>query len=404
MSLIEPSATASLSIEDICLNLDKLKKDYELTTKACTKATKDKARLVSLLEQHQIDIQQAKQFIEQQIQHRAHLEQRINELEWKFKMKEHVRNHVRCTCKDEEKLTEETCSRCDVSLDQMALKLQEYNTKLQRANQMKQTLKEEAISLRNTFSELTERKKSMEQRLNECTEHTTQMQDTLYDLDEQLSAIMKANTEKMKDLHRESMDKSLLAEQQRCNEQTKAINLELRDLRQRKHNLSQQLESKRKLRDALQDELQHLSQEIAQNRKPSEKSLASDDLNVLTSSNNTVTNPFSAHFASSSNKLEPRRQFTFKKQVKNGANSAGVNTSLAPTISPVTPDVRLLKRKTSFHDQAPQNTFESEGTPKKNEFKTAKEILQSKSSYLSSGRTPQVASPSTYTFKKMKKD
>ncbi|KAG2379012.1 hypothetical protein C9374_007650 [Naegleria lovaniensis] len=409
MSLIEAAPSSTLSIEEICLNLDKLKKDYEITTKACSKAAKDKARFTSLLEQHQNDIQQTKAFIEQQIQHRAHLEQRTVELEWKLKMKDNELLHVQSLMQEEQKQTEETCNKCDSSLDQLSLKAEEYNTKLQRSNKMKQLMLEETISLRNTFSEMNERKKNMQQQLKDLEESTSHIQDTLYELDDQLSAIMRTNAEKLKDTQRERMDQLLLAEQQQCNEQMKLINLELRDLRQRKHNLTQQVESKKKLRDALQDELQHLSQEMKQIRKPLEKNICSEE-NVVSSDANSnqvnLTNPFSTHFASNSNKLEPRRQFTFKKQVRNESNSGSNNNanSLAPSISPVTPDVRLLKRKSSNqedHNQLQSANQKPLTTPKKNEFRTAKEILQSKP--LSTAHSLQ-ASPSTYTFKKTKKD
>jgi len=221
-------------------------------------------------------------------------------------------------------------------------------------------------------------------------QETDDMHQTLDELDQILGRKMKENSKKRTEIYEnEEADQSLLKNQHIRNEQMKTVNLDLRDLRQKKHTLTQQVESKRKLKEAMEEELANLASQLQESRSSTnvvrKKSVPSTP----------ISNPFSTHFTTPPPaSLETRPKFSFKKPQK----PEGI-------ISPVTPDVRLLKRKVGSETpdarELPSNDYNPQGKDKLSEFKTAAQMMKQRSQIPSGSNESQ---STTFTFKKTRKN
>ncbi|EFC47256.1 predicted protein [Naegleria gruberi] len=395
------SSCDSISIEDICGNLNKLKKDHEATAKACLKAKKDKTSLHKLTEQHSEEIQKLKPYIDQLIQNKLKLEQKIFDLQWTRQFKEQELARAKSEISDESSINEALIDSYEVSLQSIHDELLLFKSRMEESTKMKEHLSEEILRQGNIFSSQCQEKRGKEVELREKMEETHHLHELLDSLEETYTALLKENVNRTSSSnqspHSKSNEKLLLIEQQKYSDQLKNINNELRELRQKKQSLAQQIDSKKKLKEAMNEELKNLARELkskgignnSDTRRVAENSSAAD-----------LTSPFSNHFSAPKTPAPSAQKFSFKRTVVNHDPQK---------ISATTPDIRLLKRKTSPNENVIDNANQNNNSSrvdissfayKKNDFRKASDI----NSVSNSSNNSSSSTPTTYTFKKLKKD
>ncbi|KAL9647490.1 hypothetical protein ABK040_006850 [Willaertia magna] len=397
----------SISIEDFCEQLNRLKKDYETTSKALSKATKDKEYWNTTFESLTEEIhQRIHPYILQQIDQVAKSDRIKYDLEWKKMAVQRENKLLMEEYRKEEESFKKYYQEVTERQNKIITSLQEGKKSLISTQSFKTELVREVIDKQHEFTKLIEEKKEIIERKGSLESYLEEMLKDLDVANQVLTEKLVRNSGIMQNKKKKEYapDPQLLQQNHQSNEELKVVTTELRELKQKKQNLLQQVEAKRRLRDAMSDELSSLTEQIQQQKRITNR-VSNVNNNTITSTkesparekqtsninvnNNEELNPFSHHFQNSSGNHNNStttdfNRFHYKKQ------------NNRPENSPLSPNINNLKRKNnSAIENAEKKSKETNNGVNNNEFQTAFQKLQ---------KTPAKKEESTkkYSFKKTK--